>query len=116
MVGVHFEEALGDDQGDKHQGDERLGDSFSGGGFHYGAQPRINRFPCQAWRADLSENPMFSGLKSWCENVGLCHAEGRVSCTKRLTSELGQEGGEERNDPLCRAAYVAWSHGAQLQT
>ena len=53
MVGVHFEEALGDDQGDKHQGDERLGDSFSGGGFHYGAQPRINRFPCQAWRAVL---------------------------------------------------------------
>jgi hypothetical protein len=39
---------LGDDQGDKGQGDERLDDSFSGGGFHYGAQPAINRFPCQA--------------------------------------------------------------------
>lgn len=34
MVRVYFEEALGDDQGEKNQGDERLGDSFSGGGFH----------------------------------------------------------------------------------
>lgn len=58
---------------------------------------------------------MFSGLKSAWFGVCLCHAEGRVSCTKRLTSELNQEGGEERNDPLCRATYVAWSHGAQLQ-
>ena len=74
MVGVLFEETLGDDQGDENQGEERLGDSFSGGGFHYGAQHLINRFPCQAWRAVLSENPMFSGLKSWCENVCLCHA------------------------------------------
>jgi hypothetical protein len=51
---------------------------------------------------------MFSGLKSWRENVCLCHAEGRVSCTKRQPAESSQEGGEERNDPLCRAAYVAW--------
>lgn len=34
MVRVHFEEALGDDQGDENQGDEHLDDSFSGGGFH----------------------------------------------------------------------------------
>jgi hypothetical protein len=39
---------LDDDQGEKSQGEERLGDSFSGGGFHCGAQPVINRFPCQA--------------------------------------------------------------------
>ena len=66
MVRVGFHQALGDDQGDKRQGDERLDDSFSGGGFHYGAQPVINRFPCQAWRADLSGNPMKPGLKSRC--------------------------------------------------
>lgn len=74
MVRVGFEQTLGDDQGEEGERQEHLEETAAGGGFHYGAQPDINRFPCQAWRADLSENPMFSGLKSWCEIVCLCHA------------------------------------------
>lgn len=58
MVGVGFQETLGDDQGDKHQGDERLGDSFSGGGFHSNwdsllrsVRIRASRtMQCLAWR------------------------------------------------------------------
>lgn len=48
VVRVGFEQTLDNNQGDENQGEERLGDSFSDGGFHYGAQPVIKRFPCQA--------------------------------------------------------------------
>lgn len=48
MVRVLFEEALSDDQGEEGERQEHLEETFSGGWFHYGAQPVINRFTCQA--------------------------------------------------------------------
>ena len=35
MVRVLFDEALGDDQGEKSQGEERLEETAAGGGFHW---------------------------------------------------------------------------------
>lgn len=67
MVGCEslggFEEALSDDQGEESQGEERLGDSFSGGGFHYGAQPAINRFTCQALPRRFYRIPSVYGVE-----------------------------------------------------
>lgn len=63
MVWVLFDEALDYDQGDDGQGEERLGDSFSGGGFHYGGQPLINRFPCQQLMRSFFGKPNVFGLE-----------------------------------------------------
>ncbi len=79
MVGCEalggFQEALGDDQGDDGQGKERLGDSFSGGGFHYGAQPLINRFPCQALPRRFYGKPSVYGVEITTLSVIVSHAE-----------------------------------------
>lgn len=111
MVGVGFQEALGDDQGEKSQGEERLGDSFSGGGFHYGAQPVINRFPCQALPHSSFRIPNVYGVEITTLSVIVGHAVSRKIHSRGHSEVAGNEGGEDGNDTVCRQGYSTCSDG-----
>ena len=112
MVRVGFQEALGDDQGEKSQGEERLGDSFSGGGFHYGAQPVINRFPCQALPHSSFRIPNVYGVEITTLSVIVGHAVSRKIHSRGHSEVAGNEGGEDRDDTVCSKGDFACSDGA----
>ncbi len=114
MVRVLFEEALSDDQGEEGERQEHLEETFSGGWFHYGAQPVINRFTCQALPRRFYGIPSVYGVEivqSRCVDpmVNLCR---KLSQLLQISARKAWPGGNAgmRGSLLLRGSHfpAAW--------